>query len=85
MLLADWSQFETDVESHLSDLLNEVRRGRARGAYHSVPEAYGVIAEEFYKVLMAIHANDREQVRKELLQVAATAFRAYVEFDKKEK
>jgi hypothetical protein len=44
--------------------------------YHSPHEALGILAEELYEVLMAIHKRDLVNVREELLQIAAVATRA---------
>ncbi len=41
------------------------------GAYAGPHECYGIIAEEFEKELLdALHANDRQAFRKELLDIA---------------
>ena len=40
------------------------------GIYSGPHETYGIIAEEFNKELLdALHANDREQFRKELIDI----------------
>ncbi len=41
------------------------------GAYAGPHECYGIIAEEFEKELLdALHSNDRQAFRKELLDIA---------------
>lgn len=56
------------------------RAMRLHGPMHSMHEAYGVIAEEFNKEFLdAVHANDADQARKELIQVAAMALRAVID------
>lgn len=57
----------------------EMSRASARyGAPASTHESYGVIAEEFAELFDAIRANDLDAVRREAIQVAASATRLYL-------
>lgn len=57
-----------------------IRATELYGPMQTMHEAYGVIAEEFNKEFLdAVHANDRDQARKELVQVAAMATRALID------
>src|SRR5215471_6712842 len=47
--------------------------------YNSMHEAFGVIAEEFYELLQAMHANNLQAFKDEAKQVAATCVRAMAE------
>lgn len=45
------------------------------GPLHSTHEGYGVLAEEVAELLDAIRDNDRDQIVREAIQVAAVALR----------
>jgi len=45
------------------------------GDFASTHEGYGVLCEEMKELLDAIHQNDRRQVEREAIQVAAVALR----------
>lgn len=75
-----------DREKQLADLKKQLifsaveaemdRAMRKHGPMRTPHEAFGVIYEEFMiEFAAAMHANDREQARKEMIQVAAMACR----------
>ena len=60
----------------IAALLDEVEQAELKwGPFRSAHEAYGVLAEEVFELLDAIHKNDIGQARLEALQIAAVAFR----------
>lgn len=66
------------VRAHLTVKIIE----KGSGAFVSTHEIYGVIAEEFEKELLdALHANNRKQFVRELLDVAASAIYGLASFD----
>lgn len=70
-------------EKVIGDLLGEMDRGKAHGAYNSAHEAYAVIAEELDELWGEVKKKralrDPERLYQEALQVAATALRFAVE------
>jgi hypothetical protein len=40
------------------------------GAYAGPHETYGIVAEEFYELMDALHLNDTDGFQKELLDIA---------------
>ncbi len=67
---------EWDEDGELLDMLAEVSAAGSRfGPFHSTHEGMGVLEEERAELLDAIHANDRLDIRREALQVAAVAYR----------
>lgn len=50
------------------------------GPYRSLHEAAAIIKEEFDEFWEEVKANDVPRAAEEVLQLAATAIRAYVEF-----
>lgn len=68
------------VRERYSELFLEIERGlRLHGRFSSAMEAYAVIREELEESFDALRENDVKHAATEFLQVAATAFRAYVE------
>lgn len=66
----------TEIGETLAAIREEAAESRAKyGPYRSVAEAYGVLSEEMYELLVAMHANDDKQARAEALQIAAVAYR----------
>ena len=63
---------EGDIREELTKAIQQ------HGWFKSPHEAYGVLAEEVYEVLMALHSNDSKQMYKELSQVAAVAMKAMI-------
>ena len=62
----------------VKELLAEMHFGLNKfGEYHSMHEAYAVIKEELDEFWDGVKENDPDP--KELLQLAATAFRGYIE------
>jgi NTP pyrophosphatase (non-canonical NTP hydrolase) len=61
-----------------------IRATKKHGPMHSAHEAYGVIAEEFYEFLVAMHMNDLGQMRHEATQVAAMCARFLVDVGAKD-
>jgi hypothetical protein len=67
-----------------AEILGEARAAAKNYApFNSAHEFYGVAAEEFHEVLLALHANDREGLRKEALQLAGVCLRFVAEQDEK--
>lgn len=55
---------------------SEAEKAEARfGPFTSSHEGYGVLMEEVWELLAAVHANDRASVEREAVQVAAVALR----------
>lgn len=66
----------------LADIHDErQRQDESHHQFSSAHEFYGVLAEEFYEVLVALHANDAVALRQEVVQVAAVCLRYVEEVD----
>lgn len=52
-----------------------VRARELHGEFHSVHEGLGVMTEEYYELMEAIHQNDPAAIAAEATQVAAMAIR----------
>jgi NTP pyrophosphatase (non-canonical NTP hydrolase) len=64
--------FAAILETVASEMVSAQRR---YSDLHSTHEAWGVLAEEWDELREAIHANDRERITREAIQVAAVAAR----------
>lgn len=64
------------LEVIMDSIEQEVRRAIAKhGPMHSAHEAYGVIAEEWHEFMLALHANNKAELRREAKQIAAMCAR----------
>lgn len=76
---------ETDIDRTLRKILLKLRadlRSKGRGAFVSSHEIYGILAEELnVELLDAIHANDPQQIQKELIDVAVGALFALASYE----
>ncbi len=57
---------QSEVEQMVIRRIDE----KGDGAYSGTHEAYGILAEEFKELLDAMHANDAESFRDELVDIA---------------
>jgi len=63
-------------------LYDEIARADERyGGFKSTHEGLGVLLEEGIELLEAVHKNDRLEIRKEAIQVAAVAVRLAISVD----
>jgi NTP pyrophosphatase (non-canonical NTP hydrolase) len=64
---------------------SEMVRGEARyGPFNSTHEGLGVLIEEMYELIVAVHSNELGSVRAEAVQVAAVAWRLALSLDNAE-
>lgn len=75
---------ESRLDQQTTLLLDELAVGVEHGEYNSVHEALGVILEEFEEFKAEIFKNDTARAVEEARQVAATALRFCLEFDRRE-
>ena len=73
----------SDVLNAVDDAVLVARDKHGYEPYSSSHEAYGIIAEEMHELMLAIHANDDEQIKKELLDVAQAAVFALASMETK--
>lgn len=68
----------------LQDIQNEYDYAvKTYGNFTNIHEAYGVLAEEMYEVLKAIHENKTRDTYMEVSQVAAVCFKTLELLNKK--
>lgn len=68
--------FESCGTSAVAAVTREVTRQEDKfQPFHSKHEMYGVLSEEVYELLQALHANQHEQFMKEAKQCAAVCIR----------
>ena len=68
---------QSDGQAIIHSVIDEMEfADKKYGAFRSSHEGYGVLCEEVCKELLdAIHQNDRRQVMREAIQIAAVAIR----------
>jgi len=62
-----------DARNHF---LNKLRK-KKNGALISPHETYGIVAEEVYELLMALHQNNDKEFKQELLDIATACLFGY--------
>jgi len=69
-----------DIEKAVLDSRNHFfkkLRKKDNGAIISTHETYGIVAEEVYELLMALHQNNEKEFKQELLDIATACLFGY--------
>ncbi|KKN98437.1 hypothetical protein LCGC14_0145320 [marine sediment metagenome] len=70
-----------DAERFVNEILHKAKMKHGRGAFINKHEALGILIEEIYELVKAVHSNDEEKVKHELADVALTAIWAIASID----
>lgn len=76
----------SEIEKGVEDLIkrfNKKLEKKGTNSLVSPHEIIGVVTEEWYEALMAVHQNDNEELKVELLDIAVACLWGYISLNQK--